>query len=291
MRDFEYEVPTSLANAVELLRSGNGTAKALAGGTDLIDQIRTGRLTPDLLIDVKRLPELNILRHDADGLRLGSAVPCYQILANDGIGTEFSALADAAGVIGGVQIQSRASVGGNLCNSGPAGDSIPALIALGAICVITGPDGTREVPAEDFCVGPNQNVLGRGELLVELKFPARQPHAGSHYRRFTPRNEMDIAVVGVGASVVLDERGENIVSARIGLGAVSATPLLAREAGDLLSGQPVGKEMLERAGEAARAVAKPISDMRGTAEFRLHLIGVLTERVLTRAIERARAAG
>ncbi len=291
MRDFEYEAPTSLAEAVELLKTGNGSAKALAGGTDLIDQVRTGRLTPDLLIDVKKLPELNILQHDADGLRLGAAVSCHRIFADEGVESDYSALADAASIIGGVQVQSRASVGGNLCNSGPAGDSIPALIALGAVCVISGPDGTREVPVEDFCTGPNQNVLQRGELLVELKLPSRPAHSGSHYRRFTPRNEMDIAVVGVGASVVLDASGETIVSARIGLGAVAATPLVAQEAGDLLAGQPVSDEVLEQAGEAARAVAMPISDMRGTVEFRLHLTGVLTQRVLARAIERARSAG
>lgn len=290
MRDFEYEAPTSLAEAVELMKTRNGSAKALAGGTDLIDQVRSGRLTPDLVVDVKKLPELNVLEHGAGGLRVGAAVPCYQIFADETIDSDYSALADAASIIGGVQIQSRASVGGNLCNSGPAGDSIPALIALGAVCVISGPDGTREIPVESFCTGPSQNVLESGELLVELKFPARPAHSGSHYRRFIPRNEMDIAVVGVGASVVLDDSGEMIVSARIGLGAVAATPLLAQDAGDLLAGQPVSDELLKQAGEAARAVATPISDMRGTVEFRLHLTGVLTQRVLAQAIERARAA-
>ena len=173
---------------------------ASAGGTDLIDQVRVGRLSPDVLIDVKKISELNVLEHGATGLRLGAAVPCYQVYGHSGIVSDYAALADSCRIIGGVQIQSRASVGGNLCNCGPAADSTPSLIALGAVAVIAGPKGTRSVPVEDFCTGPGKNVLQPGELLVELKFPARPANSGSHYRRFIPRNEMDIAVVGVGAS-------------------------------------------------------------------------------------------
>ena len=191
-------------------------------------------------------------------------------------------------IIGGIQIQSRASVGGNLCNSGPAADSTPSLIALGGVCVIAGPNGTREVPAEDFCTAPGKNVLEAGELLVEIKFPARAANSGSHYRRFIPRNEMDIAVVGVGASVELDESKQNFVSARIALGAVAATPLFAQAAGDALAGQPVNDESIAKAGAAAKEIATPITDMRGTADYRKHLIGVLVERVVNAAVSQAR---
>ncbi len=291
MHDFEYEAPVSLDEAVRILAENNGTTLPLAGGTDLIDHVRTGRVTADLIVDVKKIPELNVLEHSADGLRLGAAVPCYRIYGDKRIRSRYSAVSDAARIIGGIQIQNRASVGGNLCNSGPAADSIPAMIALGTVCVMTGPAGTREVPVEDFCTGKDQNVLQPGELLVELKFPPRPPHCGSHYRRFIPRNEMDIAVVGVGASVVLDDKGENFVSARIGLGAVAPTPLFARQASDLLAGQPVRDETITKAAEAARAIATPIDDMRGTKEFRLHLTGVLTERVLKKAVERAKEEG
>jgi carbon-monoxide dehydrogenase medium subunit len=299
MRDFDYEAPLTLAQAVEILGQNNGAARPLAGGTDLIDHVRTGRLTPDVIVDVKKIPELNVLEHPAgsgesnqrDGLRLGAAVPCYRVYEDEYIRGNYSALADSCRIIGGIQIQSRASIGGNLCNSGPAADSTPSLIALGAVCVIAGPQGTREVPVEEFCTAPGRNVLRRGELLVELRFPPRTPHSGSHYRRFIPRNEMDIAVVGVGASVTLDETGEKFVAARIGVGAVAPTPLFAKEAGDSLAGQPVNDATIARAAEAVRAIARPIDDMRGTREFRLHVTGVLTERVLRQAIERARAAG
>ena len=288
MRDFEYEAPTTLAAAIELAAKHNGSARCLAGGTDLIDQVRVGRLTPDVLIDVKKIAELNVLEHAATGLRLGAAVPCYQVYGHCGIVSDYAALADSCRIIGGVQIQSRASVGGNLCNSGPAADSTPSLIVLGAVAVIAGPKGTRTVAVEDFCTGPGKNVLQPGELLVELKFPARAANSGSHYRRFIPRNEMDIAVVGVGASVVLDSSRQNIVSARIALGAVAATPLFAQAASDSLAGRPIDNATLARAAAFARSIATPIDDMRGTKEYRLHLVGVLTERVLNAAIARAR---
>lgn len=290
MRDFEYEAPTSLAEAVRVLGGRDGAARPLAGGTDLIDQVRVGRLKPDLVVDLKKIPELNVLELSAGGLRLGAAVPCHRIYDDERITSVYAALADSARIIGGIQIQSRASIGGNLCNSGPAADSTPSLIALGAVAVIAGPKGRREVPVEEFCTGPGKNVLGSGEVLVELKFPARPPHSGSHYRRFIPRNEMDIAVVGVGASVVLDEKREKFVSARIALGAVGPTPLFASEASRSLAGQAVSEVVIEKAAEAARALAKPIDDMRGTKEFRIHVTGVLTKRVLEEAVQRARFA-
>jgi CO/xanthine dehydrogenase FAD-binding subunit len=291
MRDFDYVAPNTLDEAVALLAERNGQARPLAGGTDLIDHVRTGRLQPDVIVDVKRLPELNVLEVSDAGLRLGAAVPCYRIYEHPEILRLYPALVDACSIVGGIQIQSRASVGGNLCNSGPAADSIPALIAHAASCVIAGPEGQREVPVEEFCTGPGQNVLGRGELLVELRIPRPAPWSASHYRRFIPRNEMDIAVVGVGAVVELDESGSTIASARIALGAVAPTPLLAREAGTLLAGAAVNDESFTRAAEAAKAIISPIDDMRGTKQFRTHVTGVLVERVLREAVRRAANAG
>jgi carbon-monoxide dehydrogenase medium subunit len=288
MRDFEYEAPTSVAEAVRVLSRHNGSARPLAGGTDLIDQIRVGRHQPHAVVDVKKIPELNALELTKTGLRLGAAVPCYRIYDDERISRAYAALADSARIIGGIQIQSRASVGGNLCNSGPAADSTPSLIALGAVALIAGPKGQREVAVENFCTGPGKNVLEPGEFLVELRFPARPVHSGTHYRRFIPRNEMDIAVVGVAASVVLDGSGEKFVSARIALGAVGPTPLFAKAAGDLLAGQKVSDEAIAKAADAARSIAKPIDDMRGTKEFRLEVTGVLTRRVLEEAVRRAK---
>jgi CO/xanthine dehydrogenase FAD-binding subunit len=288
MHAFDYAAPVALADAVKQLAARNGSAKLLAGGTDLIDQMRLGKFTPQVVIDVKKIPELNVLSVDAAGLHLGAAVPCYRIYEDEAVNRDYTALADSSRIIGGVQIQSRASVGGNLCNSGPAADSTPSLIALEGVCVIAGPQGPREVPVEDFCTGPGKNVLQPGELLVEIRLPPRVKNSGSHYRRLIPRNEMDIAVVGVGASVTLDDSKQNFVSARIALGAVAPTPLFAKAASEALAGQPVNDATLERAAAAARDIVKPITDMRGTEEYRVHATGVLVRRVLQTAIARAR---
>lgn len=288
MRDFEYEAPQTLQTALQILAANNGAARPLAGGTDLIDHVRTGRHAPDVIVDIKSIPELNVLEISESGLRLGAALPCYRIYGNGEVTARYGALVDSCRIIGGIQIQNRASVGGNLCNSGPAADTVPALIAHSAVCVIEGPGGRRELPVEDFCTGPGQNVLGAGELLVELRLPAPRPHSGSHYRRFIPRNEMDIASAGVGASVVLDESCQRFAACRIGLAAVGPTPIFAKEASELLVGKPANDDAIRKAAAAAREAARPIDDMRGTVEFRRHVTGVLAERVLRTAVERAK---
>ncbi len=286
MHDFDFESPRTLTEAVALLASRD--SRPLAGGTDLIDHMRTGRFRPALVVDLKKIPELTQLVTDSNGLRLGAAVPCYQIQASAEIRNHYSAIADAVSIIGGVQIQNRATIGGNLCTSGPAADSAPALLALGAICHIAGPKGTRTLPLDQFFTGPGKNVLQPGEILVEITCPAPVPMSGSNYRRFIPRNEMDIAVVGVGVSVTLDASGQTITAARIGLGAVGPTPILAVDAAKTLVGQPASDANYKTAGEAARAVTSPINDMRGTVEFRRHVTGVLVERSLREAVARAR---
>jgi carbon-monoxide dehydrogenase medium subunit len=288
MHAFDYESPKTLSQALDLLSRHNGHARPLAGGTDLIDQIRIGRRQPEVVIDVKKLPELNVLVADASGLRLGAAVPCYRIGELAVVRRDYTALADSCAIIGGVQIQSRASFGGNLCNSGPAGDSIPSMMALRGVCVIAGANGTREVPVESFCTGPGKNVLQPGELLVEIRFPAPAPHTGSHYRRLIPRNEMDIAVVGVGVAVTLEDDKQTIREARIALGAVGPTPIMATEAAAALAGKPATEDALQQAAAAARQAASPITDMRGTKEYRVHVTGVLVQRSLQLAIARAR---
>lgn len=288
MHAFDYESPTTLKEAIQLLSSQNGGARPLAGGTDLIDHMRLGRLTPQVLVDVKKIDELNVLRADDSGLHVGAAVPCYRIYGQPEVVKNYSALADSSRIIGGIQIQSRASVGGNLCNSGPAADTTPSLIALEGVCVIAGAAGTREVAVESFCTAPGENVLQPGELLIEVRFPPRPAHSGSHYRRMIPRNEMDIAVVGVGASVTLDEEKTHFVSARVALGAVAPRPLLAAAAGEVLAGQPVSDETIAKAADAAKEVVSPITDMRGTLDYRVHVTGVVVRRVLQTAVARAR---
>jgi carbon-monoxide dehydrogenase medium subunit len=289
LKGFAYAAPGSLAEATDLLAKAEGTARVLAGGTDLLVQLREGLRDADLVLDLKRIPELMQLSYTpGSGLRLGASVPCYRIYEDAEVSAAYPALVDAARIVGGWQIQSRASVGGNLCNSSPAGDTIAPLVALQATCVLVGPGGKREVPAEAFCLAPGKNVLGRGEILAAIVLPPPAAKSGSAYERFIPRNEMDIAVVGAASWVRLNRAGNTIEEARVALAAVAPTPKFAAEASASLAGKPATPETFARAGELAKNAAAPISDMRGTAEFRLHLVGVLTRRTLARAVERAR---
>jgi carbon-monoxide dehydrogenase medium subunit len=289
LRDFEYTAPGTLREAVKLLAEKGDRARVMAGGTDLIVQMRVNRIQPDRVVDIKNIPEMNELTFTPrTGLRIGAAVSCRRIYEDADIVQRYPAIVDSAAIIGGIQIQGRASFGGNVCNSSPSADSIPTLIAYGATCEIAGPDGKRRVPVEEFCTGPGANVLSPGELLVSLRIPLNRKGSGAHYLRFIPRNEMDIAVVGVGAYVELGGRGKVFKMARISLAAVAPIPVFASEASAQLSGQPVNDDTIAQAAEAAKSAARPISDMRGTAEFRTHLVGVLVKRALNGAVKRAR---
>jgi carbon-monoxide dehydrogenase medium subunit len=290
LQAFDYVRAQSTEQAVTLLAEAGDSARVLAGGTDLLAQMKEGRRKVALVVDVKFIPELNELCYDpAEGLWLGAAVPCYRIYGNPAVARAYPGLVDAASLIGGVQVQGRASLGGNLCNASPAADSIPALIAHSAVARIAGPGGRREIPVEAFCTGPGRTVLGSGELLVALHLPPPKPGFGAAYGRFIPRNEMDIAVTGAGASVQLDGRGETIVAARVALGAVAPTPPYVKAAGDALVGRPVqaAEAAFAEAAEIAQAAAQPIGDMRGTVAQRKHLSAVLTRRALRRALERS----
>ena len=289
MEAFDFVAPTSIDEAVSILNEKGDRARMIAGGTDIIVMMRAGRRLADVVVDAKSIPELNQMSYTPNGgLTLGAAVPCYRIYQDAAISAAYPGLIDCASLIGGIQIQGRASIGGNLCNAAPSGDSIPAVIALGGVCHIAGPNGTRQMPAEDFCTAPGQNALQQGEILVAIEFPAPAANSGANYLRFIPRNEMDIAVAGVGSSVVLDESGQNFVSGRVSLASVAPTPVFSQAAGDSLAGKPVNDESIREASELAMADAKPITDMRGTIRQRIHLIGVLTRRTLNNAVERAR---
>jgi carbon-monoxide dehydrogenase medium subunit len=291
LKAIDYAAPRTVAEAVALLAGKGARARVLAGGTDILVQLREGRRDCDLLVDVKHIPEVNELACDPrQGLRLGAAVPCCRIYEHAEVARAYPGLIDAVSLVGGIQIQSRASVGGNLCNASPAADTIPPLIAAEALCSIAGPAGTREVPAEQFCTAPGRTVLRPGELLVGLRLPPPKPNAGAAYLRFIPRNEMDIAVVGVGAAVTLDEGRSRCVAARVALAAVAPTPLLVPEAGAALVDGTLSEALIEKAAALARAAARPITDMRGDAEYRRHLVGVLTKRALQGALARAKQA-
>jgi len=288
MQAFEYVAPNKVEELTTLLANGNGAARILCGGTDLIVQLREGRRTAGLVIDIKHIPELTQITFDSQiGLRIGAAVSCHAICSDANISQYYPGLVDAVSLIGGVQIQNRASVGGNLCNASPAADSIPALIVHEATCNITGVNGSYALRVEEFCVAPGKNALQAGEFLTSINIPIPKKKFGGGYLRFIPRNEMDIAVVGAGASVILEADGKRFASARIALGAVAPTPLFASEAGAFLAGKAITHENTKEAARLAQAIAKPITDLRGTAEHRKHLCAVLVERALDIAIERA----
>ncbi|HJS17862.1 MAG TPA: xanthine dehydrogenase family protein subunit M [Anaerolineales bacterium] len=289
MQALDYILAYSVNETVELLLSSDSKARVLCGGTDLLVQLRENRRKADLLIDVKNIPELTRIQYDPEaGLQIGAAVSCYEICHHATVSKMYPGLVDAIHLIGGVQIQYRASLGGNLCNASPAADSIPALIVHEATCIIANTMGTRTLPVENFCLAPGKNDLEPGELLVSVTIPPPKENFGAHYLRFIPRNEMDIAVVGAGASVMLDGTKQKILSARVALGAVAPTPLFVEEAGMFLAGKEIREENIHEAARIAQAAARPISDLRGTAEFRKHLCEVLTRRALTKAVERAR---
>lgn len=288
MQNFTYYAPSSLDDAVALMAQNAGSANIMAGGTDLILLMRAARKQPGVVVDGKKIPELKEVTLDDTGLTLGAAVSCREIYENKTIAESYPALIDSSTLIGGVQVQGRASVGGNLCNAAPSGDSIPTLIAYNAVANVANDQGPRQIPVDQFCVAPGKTVLTDTDILVNIFIPAPAQHSGASFLRFIPRNEMDIAVANAAAYVELDESGNNIVNARVAIGSVAPTPLYVEEAGASLIGKPVSEQAILQAANIAKTAASPISDMRGTVEHRLQLVEVLTKRVLQGAIARAR---
>lgn len=287
MQAFEYAAPETLAAAIALLGNHPGTARPLAGGTDLITQIKEGRRQVDLVVDLKRVPELNRLEYSPEvGLRIGGAVSCVRLQESAEVQAHYPVLAYVCALIGSYQIQNRATLGGNLCNAAPSADGIPALIALGARALVVGARGERRVPLEAFCTAPGRTVLEPGEVLLELQVPPVAPRSGAVYQRFIPRNEMDIAVAGAGSFLQLDAAGK-VARSRIALAAVAPTPLRVPAAEAVLEGQAPTPELFAQAGAAAAAACSPITDVRGSADYRRHLVNVLTRRTLAAALEQA----
>jgi len=284
----DYENAKTVDEAVKILSQSGGKARPMAGGTDLIVQLRVKdpRVDADVVVNVKDIPELNELSYSATkGLTIGAAVPCHKIYNDSNVITHYPALIDSASLIGGTQIQGRASLGGNLCNAAPSGDSIPNLVAHNGVATLAGPNGTREVAVEDVCTGPRQTCIGKDEILVSINLPNPGEGFGANYIRFIPRNEMDIAVVGAGVSVNIS--GGKFTAAKVSLASVAPTPISVPNAISALVGESVGDGPIQNAANAAKEAAKPISDMRGTAEYRKHLCEVLTRRALNTAVERA----
>ena len=287
MEGVRYEAPETLQAAVGLLAGVSGPARILAGGTDVIVQMETDLIEPSLLVDIKKIKETRQIVPENGGFRIGAAVPGMEIINHAGICKAWPGVVDGVKLIGSIQIKGRASIGGNLCNASPAADSVPALVAAGAVVRIVGPNGIREVPVENIPVAPGKTSLAKGEIVVSFFLPPRPAHASDAYQRFTPRTEMDIAVVGVGVNLTLD--GSGICSAaRVALGAVAPTVLLVKEASDALIGTRVDNSSLDRLAKAASAACRPIDDKRGTKEYRIKVAGVLARRTAQQALERAR---
>jgi CO/xanthine dehydrogenase FAD-binding subunit len=287
MSELHYEAPNSLEAAVALLAGANGQAKVLAGGTDLLIQMRGGRVEPELLVDVKGIPEMTSIVAESGGFRFGAAVSCMELVEHAAFAKAWPGVTEAVKLIGSIQVKGRATVGGNLCNASPAADSVPALIAAGAVASIVGPNGRREARVEDIATGPGKTSLAKGEIVASLLLPRRAPHSGDAYLRFIPRTEMDIAVVGAGVSLTLDEKGV-CSQARVSLGAVAERALLVSEAAAALIGTRVDAAALKRLGAAASAACRPIDDKRGTKEYRIKVAGVMARRAAEIALDRAR---
>jgi len=283
-----YEAPTSVDEAVKVLAGASGLAKVLSGGTDLLVQLRSGRLKPDLIVDTKRIPGLIGIREEGGFFIVGAATPGVMLSGNEKLEHAWPGIVEGADLIGSTQIQGRASLAGNLCNASPAADSVPAVIAARATVVIAGPGGRREIPAEAVCTGPGRTSLAKGEFIVEFKIPKPKPHQCDAYLRFIPRTEMDIAVVGCGVNVTLDAGG-TCIDARVVLGAVAPTTVIVEDAAKALIGHKLDAPTLAALDAAAQKACKPITDKRGTIEYRTKIAGVLARRTAAIAFERAAA--
>ena len=282
-----YVAPSTVEEAVSMLAGASGAAKVLSGGTDLLVQLRSGRAKPGLIVDIKKIPGISGIREQDGAFVIGAATSGAVIGENDALRQAWPGLVEAANLIGSTQVQGRASLAGNLCNASPAADSVPALIAARATCVVAGANGRREVPVESIATGPGRTSLKAGEFIVEFHLPKRPPRSADAYLRFIPRTEMDIAVVGAGVSVTLDPGGA-CTDARVVLGAVAPTAVLVAEAATALIGRTLDETALAALDQAARRACKPIDDKRGTIEYRTKVAGVMARRAATIAFERAR---
>ncbi len=285
-----YLTPTSFSEAAALAASSSGITRFLAGGTDVLVQLRADIVTPDTLIDVKRIEGVHdIVRAPEGGWRIGVAVTGAEMSEHAELAAEWPGIVEAMDLIGSTQVQGRATLTGNLCNASPAADSVPAMVAAGVTVTVMGPDGSREVAVEDIPTAPGRTSLAKGELISSVYIPPRGDHGGDAYERFIPRTEMDIAVVGCGVNLRLD--GDVISEARVSLGAVAPTVLLVPEAAEAIVGTALDDAALARLADAAEAACNPIDDKRGTIKFRTRVAGVLARRVAQTAYARAKSIG
>jgi xanthine dehydrogenase FAD-binding subunit len=287
LKRFDYFAPESLDGAIAILRERGDGGRLLAGGTDLLVQMKEAGVHPPYVVSLRRLRELRGITFDEQqGLRIGAMTTMAEVADNPIVRKRYPVLVDGASIVGSVQTRNMATIGGNICNAAPSADTAPPLLVLGSQVEIAGSGGRRQVPVEGFFAGPGRTILGRNEILIGLAIPTPAPRSGGLYERHTPRAEMDIAVVGVAALVTLEPDRDLIREVRIALGAVAPTPLRAPETEAFLAGQPPSEDVFERGAELAAEASRPISDVRGSAAFRRHLVRVMTARCLRAAVER-----
>jgi len=284
-----YTAPETVEEAVRALAGASGIAKILSGGTDLLVQLRSGRAKPDLIVDIKKIPDMSGITERDGGFAIGAATSGAEIGESEALRRAWPGVVEAANLIGSTQVQGRATLAGNLCNASPAADSVPALIAARATCVVAGANGKREVPVDSIVTGPGRTSLARDEFIIAFHLPKRTPRSADAYLRFIPRTEMDIAVVGVGVDVTLDTAGV-CTDARVVLGAVAPTAVMVADAATALIGRKLDDAALDALDKAARAACKPIDDKRGTIDYRTKVAGVMARRTAAIAFERAAKA-
>ena len=288
MRRFEYLEARTLRQAIGMLQRHGEQARIVAGSTDFLVRWRAGFWHPDYVVNIQRIPGLSRVTYSArNGLRLGAMVTIQTLEEHPAIRRNYPALAGSASSFAGVQVRNLATVGGNICNASPSGDTLPALLAYGAECRLSGPDGHRQVPLDQLFTGPGRTVLAQDEVLTEVTLPPPPTNTGSLYIKHSPRGAMDIATVGVASAVTVDRPSGECTGARIALGAVAPTPLRARAAEDMLRGRRLDADLLQAAAEEAMSQATPIDDVRGTARYRREMVRVLTRRTLERAVAAA----
>ena len=282
----QYEAPHTTKAAVALLAKARGSAYVLAGGSDLLVRMKGGFIEPDLVVDIKRIKAMREVKKTASGWTIGAAVSCAELGENKALIKAWPGVVEAANLIGSKQVQGRCTISGNMCNAGPAADSVPAMVAAGAKAQIAGPKGRRAIPVEHVAIGPGKTSLKKGELVEAIMLPKRPPRSGDAYLRFIPRTEMDIAVVSCGISLTLDTKGM-VKDARVSLGAVAPTVLLVPDAARAIVGTTLDDAALEKLGSACSAACRPIDDKRGTIEFRTKVAAILAKRAARIAYTRA----
>jgi carbon-monoxide dehydrogenase medium subunit len=290
MARYDYLEPHTLKQAISLLQRHGDQARIVAGSTDFLVRWRQGSWRPQYVVNIQHIPGLNRISYSPrNGLRLGALVTVQTLETHPVVREKYPALATGATSFAGVQVRNLATVGGNICNASPAGDTLPALLAFDAQCRIVGPDGERWMSLDQFFVGPGRTALQPGEILTELQLPPPLPNSGSLYIKHSPRGAMDIAAIGVASAVSLEDGGRVCRDVKIALGAVAPTPMRAYSAEDMLRGQAITPGLIEAAAQEAQNRATPIDDVRATAMYRKTIVGVLAQRTLERAVDMARA--